>query len=217
MQTMKCSGSRGARGYTMVEVVIAMTLFAIGGAGVLAMQGASVKGHADARNLTTATNVSRVWLERLRRDGLVWGTLDSTGAARNLTATRWMQGANGAVTTGWTTPPNAGPTQWINVGPPEEHQSPAFDIRGLDQPEGGEKVFFCAQYRLEAVQFDTSTPPQPKLVRAEVRVFWPRNLDVAKSATFCRSAGDALVDDAVEAPKAYHFVYAATVIRENRQ
>jgi len=199
----------------MVEVVIAMTLFAIGGAGVLAMQGASVKGHADARNLTTATNVSRVWLERLRRDALIWGTPDANGTVRNLTATRWMQGANGTVSTGWTTPANAGPTQWINVGT-GERQSPAFDVRGVDQPEGDEKVFFCTQYRLEAVQFTPGTA-EPKLVRAEVRVFWPRNLDVAKSPTFCRTGGDGLVDDPVEAPKAYHFVYAATVIRENRQ
>jgi hypothetical protein len=200
----------------MVEVVIAMTLFAIGGAGVLAMQGASVKGHADARNLSTATNVSRVWLERLRRDALIWGTPDLNGTPRTLAATRWMQGANGAASTGWITPANASVTQWVNAGT-GERQSPAFDVRGVDQPEGDEKVFFCTQYRLEAVQFNPGTA-EPKLVRAEVRVFWPRNLHVARSPNFCRAAaGDVLVDDPAESTKAYHFVYAATVIRENRQ
>jgi prepilin-type N-terminal cleavage/methylation domain-containing protein len=66
-----------ARGYTMIEILVSMTLLAIGAAGVMAMQKAAVQGHQDARQMDVANAIAREWMERLRRDAMMW-TPDAT-------------------------------------------------------------------------------------------------------------------------------------------
>ena len=72
---MKLSPTRpkasAARGYLVIEVVMALTVLAIGGAGVITMQKTSVTGNLDARKATDVANsIARMWVERLRQDGM---------------------------------------------------------------------------------------------------------------------------------------------------
>lgn len=53
------------KGFTLIEVLIAITVFAIGILGVAAMQLSSVKGNSSALDLTEAVNVAQDQMETL--------------------------------------------------------------------------------------------------------------------------------------------------------
>ena len=74
---------KGERGYTVVEVMSAMTLIAIGAAGVIGMQRVTIQGGMDARNFDVATNIAREWQSRLQRDAaLNWTAPNALTPAR---------------------------------------------------------------------------------------------------------------------------------------
>lgn len=135
------------RGYTMIEVMMALAILGIGAVGLAAIQKSAIIGNSSARNLVTANAVASTWVERLRTDALVW---NSTGAIGN---TVWLKNA----TTGlgnWQAPlltPGRG--------------SPRADIMGADLFAGDTQAqAFCTHLRL--------TQLYPTMVRAEIRVFW---------------------------------------------
>src|ERR1700722_13718834 len=65
---------RDPQGYTAVEVLLAITVMAIGAAGVMSMQSGAVAGDMESRRLDVANSIARTWVERLRRDSTVWTT-----------------------------------------------------------------------------------------------------------------------------------------------
>ena len=82
-----------ARGYTAIEVLVAMTLFAVGTASVLSLQRASIVGSSDARRNDVATAVGSEWIERLRQDSLAWtlpSAADPGGPSNIATATKLL-------------------------------------------------------------------------------------------------------------------------------
>src|SRR5579859_3211269 len=63
--------SRG-RGFSVVAVLISMTVLAIGASAVMSMQKATVQGDMDARETDIANAIARTWVERLQRETLRW-------------------------------------------------------------------------------------------------------------------------------------------------
>src|ERR1700736_63654 len=66
--------SGAALGYTAVEVLMAMTVMAVGSAAVISMQKASMQGNLDARKTDVANSIARLWVERIKRDAMQWTT-----------------------------------------------------------------------------------------------------------------------------------------------
>lgn len=199
------------RGYTAVEILIAMTLFAIGAAGVVGMMKVTVQGGADARRFDIATSIAHQWTGRLQRDAMLWTLPNSTNTTSNLAAnTRWLKDI---ATSGCT-----GANFCMPAIPAASAAglSPAFDITGRDMPTyaaGTSEHFFCVQYRLNWIADPGNTacsgagePCSTALMRAEVRVFWRR-------AEYGFIPNCASVDLAADK---WHFVYATTGIRENQ-
>ncbi|MBX3198307.1 MAG: prepilin-type N-terminal cleavage/methylation domain-containing protein [Labilithrix sp.] len=154
---------RARRGYTVVEVMSAMTLFAIGAAGVIGMQRVTIQGGADARNFDTATNIAREWQHRLQRDSLAWTQPNSLVSTSNIDSTVWLHNAN--ITNAWMVPAATTPLTG---------NSAAFDLLGRDVAPDDPDRIFCVQYRLEWIaRNDVGTNPTG-LIRAEIRVFWSR-------------------------------------------
>jgi prepilin-type N-terminal cleavage/methylation domain-containing protein len=215
MRSMTTPMKRRARGYTAVEVLTAMTLFAIGAAGVIGMQRATVQGGADARRFDVATNIAHQWLFRLQRDSLYWTTPNNDDRVNtNIVNTKWLsQLATGpscaAVSaTGYCTP----------TIPATGSESPAADILGRDVGAAPPaEHFFCTQFRLRwiadpraAPQCSAAPTDEPcitALARVEVRVFWKRSE--------LTPIGDCAGVDPDSSPLDYHFVYAASAVREN--
>ena len=192
-----------SRGYTIIEVLATMTLFAIGAAGVISMQQVTIKGGDDARRFDVATNVAREWTSRLQRDAMTWTLPDADNpAAENFSTTTWL----GAVSSPdvWTRP--AIPTTAGNA------DSPAFDLLGRDLLAGSGDHMFCVQYRLAWISQPPGGGAWPLgiFMRAEIRVIWNR-LETPISGD-CGSLP--LSYTAADEAK-YHFVYVTTALRSN--
>jgi type II secretory pathway pseudopilin PulG len=196
-----------ARGYTSVEVLIAMTLLAIGAAGVIGMQRVTIQGGEDARRFDMATNIANEWIGRLQKDAAFWRTepdlskLDTMGFAN----TTWLSTID-ACAKKFCTP-------LMPAGAPEG-LSPAFDVFGRDLPAGiTTEAFYCVQYRLTWIAAPGPSPYNrplrpSALMRAEVRVYWNR-LEKDPIGT-CGSPPP----EALPTPNQFHVVYAATSLRE---
>jgi len=135
----------------MIELMVAVVLFATGLLGIMAMEVVATKGNKDSHDLTVATSVAEWWMERLRVETLMWNkaTSDITDSSR----TPMLEVLGAAIedpsgTTGWTAPPS----------------NPRYD-KWLRTAAGSNPGEFCTQYRL-------STVVPAELIRAEIRVMW---------------------------------------------
>jgi Tfp pilus assembly protein PilV len=152
------------RAYTQVEVIIAMTLFAIGGSGVIAMQRTTVQGNYDARTLDVATNIGRLWLERLRREASFW-----TEPPAPPNTLQWLNPSNPYFASVATT---TLPDFAVPAYPGTPQTSPAFDLLGAELTAANARgpdtrAVFCTRIRLHQVS--------RTLIRAETQVIWLRN------------------------------------------
>jgi len=207
-----------SRGYTAVEVLISMTLLAIGAAGVIAMQKAAVQGDHDARQLDMANAIAREWMERLRRDATLWTPADVAGQVPppNLANAQLVQllGGGGQLSA-WYLPL----TRIAPNGGQNDVESPGFDILGRDLPvaqlgqaqqaaEWTTGLMFCTNVRI------TPLTPDQELLRAEVRVFWPRQMYTTMNPGDCTQNPPASWDLAPPTDQ-YHFLYLTGAVRQN--
>lgn len=212
--TGRAARSPRTRGYTAIEVMLAMTVLAIGAAGVMSMQKTSIQADLDARKMDVANGIARMWIERLERDAMQW-TLPSSsspGAASNLSNAKLI---SGNIDQGWFVPS----APYMNVTTPET-MSYGFDILGRDLATGdlGSAVF-CVSLRIA-----TLVPSQ--FYRADVRVLWLRGLtppsiggsnsSSSAAPAFCNTANtDLTAADPNATALTYRAIYLTTAIREN--
>lgn len=184
-----------SRGYNAVEVMMAMTIFAIGAGGVISMQKTAVQANYDARTMDVATALARTWQERLARDAVSWrapGALGNTTYLNN------------------NVQPASNTLEWFVPTPPATPEalvgnSPAFDLLGRDVAPNATTMIFCTQIRLEWLG-TTQT-----LVRAEVRIIWPR-ANAAPIATCTQPVVTAALGQANAMP---HVLSTVTSLRGN--
>jgi Tfp pilus assembly protein PilV len=190
----------GARGFTAVEVLIAMTIMIIGASAVMSMQKASVLGNLDARKTDIANSIARTWVERLQRDSMQWTLPSPSNPTGNNFASALLLNH---IDAGWFLP-----SDYLTSG--ANGNSYAFDILGRDLPLTDITTtcapWSCAQFCVD-VQLTTLVTNQ--LFRAQVRVSWPRGIRNAP-ASFCSAALDKQPDTTM-----YHSIYVTTAIKEN--
>lgn len=182
-QHSKLGSARLARrsrslGYTAIEVLVALTLFAVGTAGVLSLQRAAIVGSSDARRTDVATAIGAEWIERLRQDSTAWtlpNAENPTAMSNHTTATKLLSvavlGPVGTSDAGADTPWNTAAL------PPDaaallDRGSPAYDLVGrpLLAGEVATDAAICVQYRVQTMAVDAAN--NPTLMRAEVRVVY---------------------------------------------
>ncbi|MFW5926297.1 MAG: type IV pilus modification PilV family protein [Myxococcota bacterium] len=183
-------------GFTLVEIMMAVTVMTVGALGVMALQQVATRGNMGARQLTTATQVTRTWVERLRRDAVQWtqrGQPDDT---------RYLSGAPATGMGEWQTPVT--PPGDVD---PQFPESFGFDYFGNDTTVGAEMVY-CTHVRYRwLIPGDT--------LRAEVRTFWHRREGDKQQFQNCAQGEEDTVTNAlaVGGSNDLSAVYAATVIR----
>jgi prepilin-type N-terminal cleavage/methylation domain-containing protein len=187
-----------ARGYTVVEVMMALAILSVGVTGVIAMQGVTAASNRHAKNLAVATHIAQGWLDMLATESSLW---TETGS---LNRTTWLKQTGSEVT--WFRPEYSSS---LNFGP-------AFDALGnsVNLTNLARDTEYCADLRLTSLR-DTSGGAG--LIRAEVRVFWRREDIVLLPATTAPAHACALESVAVTADSAgnmFHFVYMSTAVRE---
>jgi prepilin-type N-terminal cleavage/methylation domain-containing protein len=195
------------RGYTAVEVLMAMTVMAIGAASVISMQKASMQGNLDARKTDVANSIARLWIERIQRDAMMWTTPGPT----NPTAVPPGNIANGKVLNA--AAGSAGnwilPNQYLTPTTNYPALSPGFDILGRDLVNADlSSALYCVNVKLTWLTTN-------QLARVDVRVLWPRRISNAPPAGgFCDTTTAAVV---APNPLTYHSVYLTTAVRGNPQ
>jgi prepilin-type N-terminal cleavage/methylation domain-containing protein len=210
--------SSTARGYTAIEVLMAMTVMAIGGAAVITMQKTSVTGNLDARKADVANAIARTWVERLQRDAMAWTLPGPDGIGSNIANARIINdGIAGVGANGQWFLPN------IEMGAVPETASPGFDILGRDLPQAAlGSADFCVHVRLTWL---TQAPSPQDFIRADVRVVWPIGI-VNSYPGFCNQNSAQLADpntdpaatrdpNADPAAPVFHTLYVTTSIKEN--
>ena len=185
------------RGFTVVELLMALAIFAISATGVLALQVVSSRTNTHAKDLATATQLARSWQDKLAMDALLWGGPNNWP----ITQTEWIQLVN-VQDNAWLLP--------ANDTAPVPTFGPAADARGAFV-DGTDPtvVYFCTHIRLSRL-FAT---PGAQLLRSEVRVFWPKGAESwSDGAPYCDPAANVL--DIGAATTEFNFVYHTTTLRE---
>jgi type IV pilus assembly protein PilV len=192
---------RKPRGYTVVELMMSLAVFATGVTGVIAMERATVASNNQARNVAVANGIAQAWLSQLAADATLWTR------SGDVTRTNWL---TSIATTNdlWQLP-----TYNAVLG-----FGPQFDAFGTPVQASG---VFCAQIRLTWLYGDRSAQ-QPTgsagngLIRTEVRVFWPRDPAIVV-ANDCTNAAQGTIGDVTRAMSVngwYHVVTQAGAVRQ---
>lgn len=189
----------GRRGYTIVELMMALVIFGIGVIGLFALQKATSSANRHSKNLAIATHVAQTWLDQLAIDSTRWTQLAP------VTSTTWLGSVLGATNGVWTMPAQA---DLLRVGP-------GFDALGafvdLSSEDAANRVVFCAHVRLTRL-FNT---PGNELVRTEVRVFWPRQDRSYGEDPYCALGMDqASINGIGLDTDLFHFVYKTSAVRQ---
>jgi prepilin-type N-terminal cleavage/methylation domain-containing protein len=191
--------SSSRHGYTIVELMMAIAVMAIGVTGIIAMQKVTLTANQHAKHLSVATQIASAWLDMLAADALQWNTPGRAGGTSDLAQTNWLNNVNGA----WFRPAHV----------PAMDFGPGFD--GLGNPVADaamDNAVYCTHLRLNWLVPEVSTVTGNGLIRAEVRVFWlrdggPGGTDVCSQNGVPDTIGSAL--------ETYHFVHLAGAIRQN--
>jgi prepilin-type N-terminal cleavage/methylation domain-containing protein len=200
---MSANARSEGRGYTVIEVMIALALLAIGTTGIVAMQKVTTVTNRDAKNLVLANQIARTWMERLRADALQWNHPSAQSSPSDMADTLWLRNVGG---------------DWVR--PTDDAMgSPTSDALGNDVRDAalaGGAGAFCTNVRLAWLYGPPPNVAPPYLIRAEVRVYWLRDggggvVDPGKG--ICDAAIDLTkVSSAVDR---YHFVYVTSAIAQN--
>lgn len=194
---------RGRRGYTAVEVLVSISIVLIGAAGVITMQRATIQGNIDARRMDMANAIARQWVERLRTNATLWTLPAARNANDNMSNSVLLANVAAPADATWFRP-----DQLLGSAP---YWSPGMDMLGADvatadlSDDKNRYALFCTNVRLTWLI-------QGSLMRADVRVFWPRGVTTAADAHYCGQAPDTDIETKTDR---YHFVYATTAIRRN--
>jgi len=191
------------RGYTAVELMMAIGIFGIGVTGIIAMQKMTVVSNQHAKNLSIATHIAESWLDMLATDAVMWNHPSPQNAIPDIGQTTWLQSVklNANTANDWILPTYSTVLAF----------GPAFDALGnpVDPAAAPNSVAFCSHLRLSWLYQPTVSGNG--LIRAEVRVFWLRD-GQGFAQNMCAGAQ---VTNVGGATQTFHFVQKITAIREN--
>lgn len=191
-------------GFTMIELMMSITLLAIGVTGIMAMQRIAVVSNQHSRNLAIATHIAQGWQEQLAVDGVLWNRTPQMPGGRDLGSDPiWLRQIETVAGGEWFQPAFDGNRDF----------GPGFDGLGtvVDMDVNPERAHFCTHVRLTWLYSDSLPVAGNGLIRAEVRVFWLRN-GATGIGVFCDP--DTVADLIGAAVDRYHFVYKTTAVRE---
>jgi prepilin-type N-terminal cleavage/methylation domain-containing protein len=201
------SRQRKPRGYTAVELLMAISVFGIGVAGIISMEKVTAASNQHAKNLAIATHIAESWVSMLQTDASAWNHPSPLVPVTDLgTDTFWLQNV---VT-------NANATSWfLPAWNPALNFGPAFDALGNPiNPINLANEVFCSHLRLSWLY-----PPTPGsgngLIRIEVRVFWLRDGQSGPVANTNPCAPGTAPTVVTGATSTFHFVQKISSVREN--
>lgn len=137
---------RRQRGFTVLEIMISLFVMTVGLVALYSLQVVAISGNVVAQEFTQATQLAERWVETLRRDAVTW-TNEATRPARIDSSDDWKDAL--------------GPFL-VNRDMLDDDN---YDVSVALDPR------YCIKYRVQSVP---SGELNPRLLRADVRVLWPR-------------------------------------------
>lgn len=195
-------------GFTLLEVMMALTVLAIGMLGVVALQTSTIGATQDANSFAIANTVARTWIQRLQRDAQRWNHPSAFSASSDIGDTAWLVRVTDRA------------NQWVRPDPTtlEPLVSPGFDRMGNDVPVSDTtgNLIYCTNVRLRQLY--------PDMLRAEVRVFWKKRRMANYAAyaahgfaeNICTLTASGALDDLGKDDQNFHWTYAVTGITKAR-
>jgi prepilin-type N-terminal cleavage/methylation domain-containing protein len=155
-----------SRGYSVVEVMMAMALLGLGSVGVMAALKTVAIGGVGVRDFDAATSLAQSWADRARADATAWIATSTFGGASLL-----ARGSDGNAFI----PSQAYGAVVVQGG---------ADLRGADVAPSTAATRYCTALRYRCI---TGAAPDPSCVSvvASVAVFWPREGATAAPNPFC--------------------------------
>ncbi|MCC6217402.1 MAG: prepilin-type N-terminal cleavage/methylation domain-containing protein [Polyangiaceae bacterium] len=203
------------RGYSIVELMMAVAILAIGVTGVIALHKVTSAANRHARNVAIATAIAQAWEEKLVADAASWNHPSPRRTTSDLADTTWLCGVNAACTGG--NPGGGNGIWWRPHSSTPLRMGPGFDPLGnpVADADMGDAVF-CTHLRLSWLYRDDTLMSGNGVVRAEVRVFWLRE-GGAGGVDATKPVCDASIAAASVGTTAgsYYFVHKASAIRQN--
>jgi Tfp pilus assembly protein PilV len=184
--------TRKQAGYTLIEVMLSVSVLIVGATGFTLMQGASARAIQTAQEHTVALEVMETWVERVRRDASLW---NAPGIA-NMQNTVYLRAGSLAWGT-WITPaPVAEPATTIIA-------TPSSDAWGWDRAAGRD-ARYCVKLMYQIAHWSAARGIRSEdAVRADVMVWRPRRgaagaLDLMESGgTDCNAEANLLTSSGV--------------------
>jgi type IV pilus assembly protein PilV len=188
---------KGEHGYTLVELMMAIAVFAIGVSGVIAMQKVAAAANEHSKALSVATNIAQMWMDALKADSSLYLATQTAPATNVQLLTQITSGNNDWFRPIWSS------TRAIGA---------AFDALGnpIDDANGNPAAAqFCVHLRLTNLY---ANAPGMNVIRTEIRVFWPR-ADAVLPSPFC-TAGGMQPTEVRTATNDFHFLYQVSAVRQ---
>lgn len=185
---------RARRGYTLVELMMALAIFMLSVLGIMSMQKVVASSNAHARNLAMAQHLAHATAAQLEMDGTLF---------------------RGAPTGAWLVPePSPGKWKRLSYSAARKFGS-AFDGFGTALADTDKsQARFCTNVRVVWLFPTTMGRENNGVLRGEIRVYWPRQgTDVSN---FCNEDDGTLAKLGQDADK-YQFVYETVAVRDHTQ
>jgi type IV pilus assembly protein PilV len=200
----------GTRAYTIVEVLLSMTVFAIGASAVMSMQKATLQGNLDARKTDMANSIARMWIERIRRDAMQWTLPSPVNPSGNNFANAGLLQYAASNSGNWQRP-----DAYVAQVPPV---SAGFDALGRDIPASGlnptpgvlasPPPVFCVNIKEAYLYTDADNN---NLIRVDLRVLWVRGITQGASNPCDSTVATSILPNS----QLYQTLYVTTAVRAN--
>ncbi len=191
------------RGYTVVELMMALTVMTIGLGGIIAMQKTTVASNMNAKNVALATHIAQGFLDELAAESRAWTQAD------NFANTEWLGNVGAQGTAPVWFAPTYEATRKLGQG---------FDALGnpvLDAALAADAKF-CVHLRLTWLSSQTSGKQGSGLIRTEARVYWRREgIALTGAASWGQGTCVTPADFANwNGPPRFHTIYMASAVRQ---
>ena len=188
---------RASAGYTVIEVLMSLSVLAVGVIGVFSMEKITVSSNVHAKNLAMATHIAQSWLGELEAEATLWDA-----SRTSLSRTTFLAAATGVPA--WFRPTYSAGALF----------GPEFDELGNPVVQNGR---FCVDLRVSPLNGQPAEDEGLGMRRVEVRVYWLRDSMVLTPAVTVPAFPCQMLPVQVSlqgGSSLFHFVYLSGAVRQ---
>lgn len=196
-------GQRGRHlrrhGFTLVEVMMAISVMTVGAIAIFSMQSITAEGSRRSRQVSTASEINRFWIERIKLKALEWGP-------QSTTVIDWLDQipAAAGASSDWVLPETIGAGDALVTAASDWYGAPIAIPAGA----GAAPAPYCTSLRWTRLATGVD-----EVARLDVRTWWHRPGRAAGTSIAGCGNDQAAVTTALTNILDFGAVYSSTVLR----